>query len=205
MGSPARAGMLSSMLRAVDRGEEVTGLLRAWRQGDLAARDALLERVYAHLKRLAAAQLRGERAGHSLQPTDLVHESYLRLIDQTRVDWRDRAHFFGLAATTMRRVLVDRARRRQRKKRQVDEVRTGITLVASPALATPEVDLLDLDRALERLAAEAPRAARVVEMRYFAGLELEEVAACLEISPVTVRRDWDFARAWMKMALGGPR
>lgn len=188
-----------------DRSEEVTGLLRAWRQGDVAARDALLDRVYAHLMRLAAAQLRGERAGHSLQPTDLVHETYLRLIDQTRVDWRDRAHFFGLAATTMRRVLVDRARRRQRKKRQVDEVRTGITLVPSPALATSEVDLLDLDRALERLAAEAPRAAHVVEMRYFAGLEIEEVAACLEVSPVTVRRDWDFARAWMKVALGGAR
>ncbi len=193
------------MARAADRSEEVTGLLRAWRQGDLAARDALLERVYAHLKRLAAAQLRGERAGHSLQPTDLVHESYLRLIDQTRVDWRDRAHFYGLAATTMRRVLVDRARRRQRKKRQVDEVRTGITLVASPALSTPEVDLLDLDRTLERLAAEAPRVARVVELRYFAGLEIEEVAACLEVAPITVRRDWDFARAWMKVALGGKR
>ncbi|MDQ1346827.1 MAG: hypothetical protein QG573_196 [Acidobacteriota bacterium] len=205
MASADGARMLSVMDRAGNRSEEVTGLLRAWRQGDVAARDLLLDRVYAHLKRLAAAQLRGERAGHSLQPTDLVHETYLRLIDQTRVDWRDRAHFFGLAATTMRRVLVDRARRRQRKKRQVDEVRTGITLVPSPALATSEVDLLDLDRALERLAAEAPRAARVVEMRYFAGLEIEEVAACLEIAPVTVRRDWDFARAWMKVALGGAR
>lgn len=197
--------MLASMLRPADPADEVTGLLRAWRQGDIAARDSLLERVYAHLKRLAAAQLRGERAGHSLQPTDLVHETYLRLIDQTRVDWRDRAHFFGLAATTMRRVLVDRARRRQRKKRQVDEERSGITLIPSPALATSEVDLLDLDRALERLAAEAPRAVRVVEMRYFAGLELEEVAACLEVSPATVRRDWDFARAWMKVALTGAR
>ena len=201
-GSPR---MLAPMLRPADLADEVTGLLQAWRQGDIAARDALLERVYAHLKRLAAAQLRGERAGHSLQPTDLVHEAYLRLIDQTRVDWRDRAHFFGLAATTMRRVLVDRARRRQRKKRQVDEVRSGITLIASPAIATSEVDLLDLDRALERLAIEAPRAARVVEMRYFAGLDLEEVAACIEVSPVTVRRDWDFARAWMKVALGGAR
>ncbi len=200
-----QGGTLRLVPQMADRSEEVTGLLRAWRQGDVAARDALLDRVYAHLMRLAAAQLRGERAGHSLQPTDLVHETYLRLIDQTRVDWRDRAHFFGLAATTMRRVLVDRARRRQRKKRQVDEVRTGITLVPSPALATSEVDLLDLDRALERLAAEAPRAAHVVEMRYFAGLEIEEVAACLEVSPVTVRRDWDFARAWMKVALGGAR
>ena len=191
------------MPKSVDPAEEVTALLQAWRRGDVAARDALLERVYARLKRLASAQLRGERAGHSLQPTDLVHETYLRLVDQTRVDWRDRAHFFGLAATTMRRVLVDRARRRLRKKRRVDEVRTGITLAAAPAIAAPAVDLLDLDRALERLAVEAPRVARVVEMRWFAGLDIEEVAACLDVSPITVRRDWDFARAWMKVALGG--
>jgi RNA polymerase sigma factor (TIGR02999 family) len=183
----------------------VTGLLQAWRRGDATARDELLERVYAHLKRLASSQLRGERAGHSLQATDLVHEAYLRLVDQTRVDWRDRAHFFGLAATTMRRVLVDRARRRGRKKRQVDEVRTGITLAAAPALATDEVDLLDLDRALEKLAAEAPRAARVVELRYFAGLEIAEIAEILEISAATVGRDWEFARAWMKVELGGGR
>jgi RNA polymerase sigma-70 factor (ECF subfamily) len=196
-------GTLPSVAGTADRTEEMTELLRAWREGNIAARDALLEQVYARLTRLAAAQLRGERAGHSLQPTDLVHETYLRLIDQTRVDWRDRAHFFGLAATTMRRVLVDRARRRLRKKRQVDEVRSGITLAELPAIAAPAVDLLDLDRALERLAVEAPRVARVVEMRWFAGLEIEEVAACLEVSPITVRRDWDFARAWMKVALGG--
>lgn len=181
----------------------MTRLLRAWRRGESAARDELLERVYAHLKRLASAQLRGERAGHSLQATDLVHETYLRLVGQTRVDWRDRAHFFGLAATMMRRVLVDRARKRGRKKRQVEEVRTGITLAPAPARATEAVDLLDLDRALERLAAESPRAARVVEMRYFAGLEYEAIAEVLEISPATVRRDWDYARAWMKVELGG--
>ena len=189
------------MVRADARGEDVTGLLRAWREGDEAARDELLARVYAHLKRLAAAQLRGERAGHSLQPTDLVHEAYLRLVDQTRVAWRDRAHFFGLAATTMRRVLVDHARRRLRRKRQGPEAAT--TLVASPALSVAPVDLLDLDRALERLAAESPRVARVVEMRYFAGLEIDEVAACLDISSATVRRDWDYARAWMRVELGG--
>jgi RNA polymerase sigma factor (TIGR02999 family) len=192
-------------VRSPGDAEDVTGLLRAWRQGDEAARDELLERVYAHLKRLAAAQLRGERAGHSLQPTDLVHEAYLRLIDQVRVDWRDRAHFFGLAATTMRRVLVDRARRRRRLKRQAEEVRTGITLVAAPALPISEVDLLDLDRALDRLALEAPRAARVVEMRYFAGLEIDNVAACLGVSSATVRRDWEFARAWMRAELEGDR
>jgi RNA polymerase sigma factor (TIGR02999 family) len=188
--------------RAQPREEDVTGLLRAWREGDGAARDALLDRVYPHLKRLAAAQLRGERAGVSLYPTDLVHEAYLRLVNQTRVDWRDRAHFFGLAATTMRRVLVDRARRRLRKKRQGNEARTGAALAAAPAVNGSEAELLDLDRALERLAEEAPRVDRVVEMRYFGGLELDEVAACLEVSRTTVRRDWDFARAWMQTELG---
>ena len=193
------------MLRADDRTEQVTALLHAWRQGDAAARDELLDRVYAHLKRLASAQLRGERAGHSLQATDLVHESFLRLVDQTRVDWRDRAHFFGLAATMMRRVLVDRARRRGRKKRQHEEARTAITLAASPALANEEVDLLDLDRALARLEQEAPRAARVVELRFFAGLEIREIAEILDVSPATVTRDWEFARVYMKAELGGGR
>ena len=184
--------------------DEVTALLHAWRRGDAAARDALVERGYARLKRLASAQLRGERAGVSLQPTDLVHESFLRLVDQTRVDWRDRAHFFGLAATMMRRILVDRARRRKRKKRDVEEIRTTITVAAEPS--GPAIhDLLDLDRALARLEEEAPRAARVVELRYFAGLEIDEVAELLEVSPATVSRDWEFARAWMKVELDGAR
>jgi RNA polymerase sigma factor (TIGR02999 family) len=192
------------MARAEPGEGEVTGLLRAWRHGDTAARDELLESVYLHLKRIASAQLRGERAGHSLNPTDLVHEAYLRMVGQTRVDWRDRAHFFGLAATTMRRVLVDRARRRHRKKRgaDADAVHTGITRLPAPGSPRSDVALLDLDRALDRLASEAPRVARVVEMRYFAGLEIDEVAACLEVSPATVRRDWDFARAWMQVELG---
>jgi RNA polymerase sigma factor (TIGR02999 family) len=188
---------------SADPSEEVTGLLRAWRRGDDRARDALIDRVYSHLRRLASAQLRHERAGHSFAATDLVHEAYLRLIDQTRVDWRDRAHFFGLAATTMRRVLVDRARRRGRKKRGADALRSGLTIAAAAPLPAPEVDLLDLDRALERLAAESPRAARVVEMRWFAGLEILEIGELLEISPATVSRDWEFARAWMQAELGG--
>jgi RNA polymerase sigma factor (TIGR02999 family) len=182
--------------------DDLTELLRAWRRGESTARDALAERVYAHLRRLASAQLRRERAGCSLQATDLVNETWLRLFDQLRVDWRDRAHFFGLAATMMRRVLVDRARRRHSRKRQGQEIRSGITLLPDPASGRGEVDVLDVERALERLAREAPRAARVVEMRYFAGLEIEEVAAALEVSPATVRRDWTFARAWMQVELG---
>jgi RNA polymerase sigma factor (TIGR02999 family) len=177
---------------------EVTDLLRAWRAGDAGARDALLERVYADLKRLATAQLRGERVGHTLEPTALVHESYMRLIGQARVDWRDRAHFFGLAAAMMRRVLVDHARRRLARKRRNDEPPPTFP-VAAPQVAAFE--LLDLDRALSLLAEESPRPARVVELRYFAGLEIDEVAACLEISPATVKRDWEFARAFLHAEL----
>ncbi|MBP7587729.1 MAG: sigma-70 family RNA polymerase sigma factor [Thermoanaerobaculia bacterium] len=184
-----------------ERGADLTGLLQAWRRGNSGARDELLERVYAHLKRIAAAQLRGERAGHTLQPTALVHEAYLRLINQARVDWRDRAHFFGLVAATMRRVLIDHARRRGSRKRQHAEEVPGLAIAGSVA---PEVDLLDLDRALERLAGESARAAQVVEMRYFAGLEIDEVAECLEISPATVKRDWEFARTWMRAELREP-
>jgi len=183
------------MSGAAERDGDVTDLLRAWRGGDEPARDELLERVYRHLRRVAAAQLRAERAGHTLQPTALVHEAYLRLVDQSRVDWRDRSHFFGLAAATMRRVLVDHARRRGRKKRQFDEPGPGI---APQGVA---VDLIDLDRALERLAADSARTARVVELRYFGGLELDEIAACLEISRATVKRDWEFARAFLRTEL----
>lgn len=174
--------------------EDVTTLLRAWRSGDAGARDLLLERVYGDLKRIAAAQMRGERVGHTLEPTALVHESFLRLIGQAAIDWRDRAHFFGLAAAMMRRVLVDHARRRLARKRRSDEPPPTLT-VAAPGRAA--VELLDLDRALEKLASESPRPAKVVEMRYFGGLEIEEVAACLEVSPATVKRDWDYARAWI--------
>ena len=184
-----------------ERGADLTGLLQAWRRGNSGARDELLERVYAHLKRIAAAQLRGERAGHTLQPTALVHEAYLRVIHQAKVDWRDRAHFFGLAAATMRRVLIDHARRRGSRKRQFGEEIPNLTIAGA---AAPEVDLLDLNRALERLAGESARAAQVVEMRYFAGLEIDEVAECLEISPATVKRDWEFARTWMRAELREP-
>jgi RNA polymerase sigma factor (TIGR02999 family) len=181
-----------------ERSADLTGLLQAWRKSSAVARDELLERVYAHLKRIAGAQLRGERHGHTLQPTALVHEAYLRLVNQARVDWRDRAHFFGLVAATMRRVLIDHARRRGSRKRQHGEEIPNLTIAGT---AAPEIDLLDLDRALERLAVESARAAQVVEMRYFAGLEIDEVADCLGISPATVKRDWEFARTWMRVEL----
>ena len=188
-------------------GEDVTELLRAWRGGDAGADDELLQRVYQTLRQIAAAQLRRERAGHTLQPTALVNEAYMRLVDQRQLDWRDRAHFFGLAALTMRRILVDHARRRRAKKRDV-ELEHDLEPLQIAAVGGEPVDLLDLDRALDRFAERFARQAKVVEMRYFAGLELEDVAVALELSPRTVKRDWAFARAWLREALepgGEPR
>jgi RNA polymerase sigma factor (TIGR02999 family) len=180
--------------------EEVTDLLRAWRGGDDRADALLLEKVYETLRNIAVGQLRGERAGHTLQPTALVHEAYLRLLGQRVVDWRDRAHFYGLAAVTMRRILVDYARRRRAKRRDAD--RLAAITVATEGGAP--VDLLDLDRALDRFSARFPRQAKVVEMRYFAGLEFEQVALALDTSLRTVKRDWSFARAWLRDALDTP-
>jgi RNA polymerase sigma factor (TIGR02999 family) len=173
---------------------EVTGLLRAWRRGDEGAGERLLRNVYVELKRIAAAQFRAERREHTLQPTAVVHEAYVRLLGQREIDWRDRAHFFGLAATMMRRVLVDHARARNSAKR-----RAGADAVTTlSARGGPDVELLDLDRALSALAERYPRQTRVVELRYFADLEIEDIATCLEVSPATVKRDWQFARAWLR-------
>lgn len=177
----------------------MTDLLRAWRTGDERADAELLERVYATLRNLAVGQLRAERPEHTLQPTALVHEAYLRLVGQREVDWRDRAHFFGLASVTMRRILVDHARRRRAKRRDAGQVPEPIGVETEDGAA---VDLLDLDRALDRFAARFPRQAKVVEMRYFSGLEFDDVALALELSPRTVKRDWSFARAWLRDALG---
>jgi RNA polymerase sigma factor (TIGR02999 family) len=179
---------------------EVTRLLRAWRGGGEEARERLIEHVYVELKKIAGAHLRGERRGQTLEATGLVHEAFLRLVPQTRVDWRDRAHFFGLASTCMRRVLVDRARARSAAKRDPE----GYVLTGTPfgAMSNAE-ELLDLDRALEKLAGEHPRLAQVVEMRYFSGLEVGEIAECLAVSERTVKRDWAFARAWLLRELAG--
>lgn len=189
-----------SPLRAAP--DEVTEMLRAWRSGDEDADSRLVERVYATLRNLAVAQLRGERQEHTLQPTALVHEAYLRLVGQREVDWRDRAHFFGLASVTMRRVLVDHARRRRAKKRDPSDAPPPLSVETEDGEAT---DLLALDRALELFAQRFPRQAKVVEMRYFSGLDFEHVASALELSPRTVKRDWSFARAWLREALGAER
>jgi RNA polymerase sigma factor (TIGR02999 family) len=170
-------------------------LLSAWRRGDHAARDQLMTLLYDELRRVAHAQMRGERPGHVFQTTALVHEAYLRLADLNALDWRDRAHFIAMAATTMRRILVDEARSRDRQKRG-----GGITVTSlDSAIAAREssVDVLAVNDALDRLAVLDPRQARVVELRFFTGLSIEETAAVLEMSPASVKRDWATAKLWL--------
>jgi RNA polymerase sigma factor (TIGR02999 family) len=178
----------------------VTELLDGWSRGDRDALDRLLPLVYAELRRIAARQLRGERAGHSLQPTALVHEAYLRLVDQKRVDWHDRAHFFGVSAQIMRRILVDHARRRKANKRG-DDVQCVSLDRDVEAPARDEISVLALDLALERLEAVDGDLARIVELRAFGGLTIEEAAHVLKVSPSTAKREWRTAKAWLTREL----
>jgi RNA polymerase sigma-70 factor (ECF subfamily) len=176
--------------------EDVTGLLAAWGQGDRAADSRLLAIVYEDLRRVARRKLGAERADHSLAPTALVHEAYLRLIDLRRVRWQNRAHFFAIAARIMRRILVDHARAHAALKRD----RAGWTVPWADAGGTterPAIDLLDLDGALERLAAINQRLADLVVLRFFGGLTVEEAAETLAVSPATIKRNWTQARAWL--------
>ena len=172
----------------------VTALLRAWSRGDVAARDELLPLIYDELRRRASAHLRHERRGHTLQPTALVHEAYLRLVDQN-VAWKNRMHFFSLASEMMRRILVDHARARKADKRaggtriELDE--------AVSILEERDIDLVLLDRALAELTDLDPRQGRIVELRFFGGLTLEETAEVLGISTATVKREWNLARVWL--------
>jgi RNA polymerase sigma factor (TIGR02999 family) len=180
----------------------VTRLLRDWRSGDPAALERLLPLLYDELRRLARAQLAGERRDHTLQPTALVHEAYLRLAGYAGVDWQSRAHFLALAATTMRRILVSHARQRLASKRGGG--RLTVTLGEQAAVAAERnTDLMALDEALTELARLDPRQGRVVELRYFAGLTIEETAAVVEVSPATVKNDWKMARAWLFNRLEG--
>jgi len=180
---------------ASDRGS-VTGLLHAWTTGDEAALNRLIPRLERELHRIARRCMAGENAGHSLQPTALVNEAYLRLVDAQRVPWQDRAHFLALSARLMRRILVDRARSKRYKKRGGG----AIDVTFKEDLMAPAErghDLAALDEALEALAAFDERRSRVVELRFFGGLSVEETAAVLKISPDTVKRDWKLARAWL--------
>jgi RNA polymerase sigma factor (TIGR02999 family) len=190
--------------RASGSGESLTGLLQAWGRGDLEARDRLLPIVYGELRRQAAVYLRQERPGHTLQPTALVHEVYLRLAGPRRVPWQSRAEFFAATAQTMRRILVDHARKRAAAKRAGDWTRVQIQEEAAVG-GKVELDLLALDEALDRLAERDPRYARIVELRFFGGLSVPETAAVLGVSTATVKRDWSFARAWLHAHLGEQR
>lgn len=183
---------------------DVTGLLQAWRSGDDQALERLIPSVYQELRALAARHLYGERDGHTLQPTALVNEAFLKLQGLKDVRWHDRKHFFAFSSRIMRRILVDHARSRLAAKRGADALVLGPLEewegTAEPALSPAE--LIDLDRALDRLAVEEPRLTRLVEVRFFGGLTVEEAAEVLECSPRTVKRDWAFARSWLLSQLG---
>lgn len=181
--------------------QSVTELLGAWGRGDRAALDALIPAVYGMLHQQAERALRAQPAGHTLQPTALVHEAYVRLANQPGAGGQSRAHFFAVAAMVMRAVLVDHARARQRLKRGGDPQRLTLGAAAEMATPEPEVDVVALDEALDRLAAHDPRKARIVELRYFVGLSIEETAQVLDTSPATVKREWTFARAWLRREL----
>jgi len=181
---------------------DITDLLNRWHQGDREAFDELMPRVYGEMRSIAAGLLRGERPGQLLDTGALVHEVYLRLVDQTRITWQGRAHFFGAAANTMRRVLVDQARRRLSAKRGAGVFHEDLDLAVRVAVE-PDLDVLALNQALDGLAETDAELARLVEMRYFAGLTIDETAEVLGVSPVTVKRDWTVARAWLSRRLGG--
>ena len=175
---------------------DVTQLLQEYRAGNRTVLDELFPLVYDELRRVAAAKLHRERQDHTLQATALVHEAYLRLINQHSVDWQNRAHFFGIAAEMMRRILVNHAEASKAEKRGGEATKLALDDAIS-FIQTREIDLIGLDEALNRLADFAPRQAKVVEMRFFAGLSIEEVAVALEIDERTVGRDWRAAKAWL--------
>jgi len=180
----------------------VTGLLRAWGEGDAKAGDRLMPLVYAELRKRAAAYLRRERPGHTLQPTALVHEAYMRMAGQDRAGWKNRAQFFGVAACMMRRILVDHARALNMAKRTGRLI--NVELQDDHAVvAAPDIDVLALDEALTRLAAFDARKTAVAELRFFSGLSVEETAQFLGVSVATVEREWQAARAWLYAALKG--
>jgi RNA polymerase sigma factor (TIGR02999 family) len=182
----------------------VTELLRAWTEGNPKARDRVVPLVYEELRRRAAAHLRRERAGHTLRPTALVHEAFLRLGGQERIEWKNRAQFFGVAAELMRRILVDHARGRGAGKRGGDWQRVSLD-VDLLEMRAQETDVVSLDAALEALGAFDARKEKIVELRFFGGLSIEETAEVAGISAATVKREWTVARAWLYRELRSAR
>jgi len=186
----------------MDTTGEVTRLLSQIHSGDESSPARLLELVYDDLRRLAGAYMRNEREDHTLQATALVHEAYVRLVDWKNVSWQNRAQFFSVAAEVMRKVLIDHARSRQAQKR------SGQKLVLDDAISLPDhkpIDLIALDEALQILEKHDPRQAKIVELRFFGGLSIEETAYVLKVSESTVRREWTFAKAWFQRELGGDK
>jgi RNA polymerase sigma factor (TIGR02999 family) len=177
--------------------QDVTQLLQRWSNGDREALDKLIPLVYDELRHQAARYMRRERPDHTLQATALIHEVYLRLVDQTHAEWQNRAQFFGITAQLMRRVLVDHARTIHAGKRGGSAIRLPLDEELLPASTEPDVDVLAIDEALTKLEAFDPLQARVVELRYFSGLNVEETATVLGISPRTVKREWSIAKAWL--------
>lgn len=175
---------------------EITGLLVDWSNGDQAALERLLPLVEKELRRLAHSYMRRENPDHTLQTTALVNEAYLKLIDQKKTHWQNRAHFFAIAATVMRRILLNYARDQHREKRGGNIMQVSLSEATVVSFEKSE-EIIALDEALDRLAAEDSRKARVVELRFFGGLEIDEIAEVLKVSPVTVMRDWKFAKAWL--------
>lgn len=182
--------------------QNVTQLLIGWSNGDKEALDALLPLVYEELRKQAARYLRHERPGHTLQTTALIHEAYLKLVDQKNVHWQNRAHFFGIAAQLMRRILVDHARTKKRAKRGGSDIRVSFNDANLMGQAR-DLDIVALDEALTRLAQLDEQQSRIVELRFFSGLTVEETAAILAISPATVKRDWSMAKAWLHREISG--
>ena len=176
----------------------ITQLLASWKNGDRGALEELMPLVYGELRRLASAHLRHERSDHTLQSTALVHEAFMRLVGQQNVEWRSRAHFFGIAAQMIRRILVDHARAKGTEKRGSGAVKLTMDAALAGALdASMDVDLLTLNDALDRLSYLDARQGRIVELRFFAGLSVDETAEVMNISPTTVKREWNTARAWL--------
>jgi len=196
LGTRVSAGRETAM--TVSTSQNVTQMLLAWGEGDEAARDALIPLVYDHLHRIARRHLRNERPGHSLQTTALINEAYLKLIEQS-VSWQNRNHFFGIAARLMRQILVDHARARKRLKRGGDGQQ--ISLTAAEGEPEQGADLLALNDALEALSEVDPQRSRIVELRFFGGLTIEETAQVMRVSTPTVERGWRAARAWLQTEL----
>lgn len=184
-------------MTAMPGGSDVSDLLMRWSAGDEDALRSLMPLVNAECHRIAERQMRREREDHTLTPTALVSELYLRLVDQRRATWKGRAHFFGIAGRLMRRILVDHARARQAGKRGASRVLMSLDAAMDTPVELPGIDLLALDEALARLALRDPDQERIVELRFFAGLTVEETAHVLGYSPRTVKREWQFAKAWL--------